>query len=191
MTRPALSAALLAATLAPVTLPAAPWVVDKSHAAITFEVEHFGYSNVPAQFRSFEAKIDFDPENIEATKASISIDATSFDSNFAARDEHVIGPDFLDTAAHPTIEFVSTSVTATGDDTAKVTGNLTLRGVTKEVTFDATLNKLAPGPFPPNADVAGFTINGSIDRTEFGLDTYAPAIGVVIPVTIHLEMSPE
>ncbi len=185
------AAALATSLLLPAVAISGPWAIDKSHAFINFEIEHFGYTSVPGQFRSFDAEIDFDPENIAATKASLTIDAASFDSNHEARDNHVKAADFLDVEAHPTITFVSTNVVETGDNTAKISGDLTLRGVTKEVTFDATLNKLAPGPFPPNADVAGFTITGVIDRTEFGIDTYAPAIGVNIPVTVQLEMSPE
>ncbi|MEO1541467.1 MAG: YceI family protein, partial [Pseudomonadota bacterium] len=88
------------------------------------------------------------------------------------------------------ITFVSTGVEQTGDNTAVVTGDMTLLGETREVTFDAVLNNLGPNPFNPEKTIAGFTLNGEIDRTEFGMGFGAPAIGTVIPVTINIEMSP-
>lgn len=187
LTRLLLATAL---TAAPLAATAADWALDKGHASISFTVSHFGFSDVPGQFRSFDAEIDFDPENIEATQARFVIDAASFDTNLAARDEHVLSEDFLDVATYPTIIFVSTSVKQTGDGTALITGDLTIKDVTREVSFDAVLNKLGASPFDPSLQVAGFTITGEIDRTAFGVDAYAPAIGAVLPVTISFEISP-
>lgn len=184
------AAAVFAAFLNPMTANAAPWAIDKSHSSITFSVEHFGFSFVQGQFRDFDAEIDFDPEDIEATKATFTIDAASFDSDEEARDDHVRTPDFLDVEGHPKIVFTSTSVEKTGDNTAVVTGDMTLRGVTLSVTFDAVLNKIGPSPFNPSQQIAGFSITGQIDRTTFGIETYAPGIGAVIPVAINFEMSP-
>ncbi len=175
---------------APLAASAEPWNLDRGHASITFTVSHFGFSDVPGQFRAFDAEIDFDPKNIGATQASFTIDAASFDTNLAARDEHVLSPDFLDVAEYPTITFVSTGVEQTGETTATITGDLTIKNVTNEITFEAVLNKLDASPFDPSLQIAGFTITGEIDRTEFGVDTYAPAIGAVLPVTINLELSP-
>jgi polyisoprenoid-binding protein YceI len=169
---------------------AEPWTVDPSHASITFTVNHFGFSDVVGQFRSFAAEVDFNPEDIAATKATFTIDAASFDSNFGPRDEHVKSPDFLNVAAHPSITFVTTAVAPTGETTADVTGDLTLLGVTQPVTFKAVLNQRGPSPLNPEVEVAGLTITGEVDRTAFGMETYAPAIAAVIPVTINLEMSP-
>ena len=175
---------------APMTAVAAPWAIDKGHASINFSINHFGFSDVHGQFRSFEAEIDFDPENIDATSASFTIDAASFDTNLVARDDHVKSADFLDVGEHPTITFVTTKVTQTGDETAEVAGDMTIRGVTKAVVFQAELNQLGVSPFDPEVEVAGFTISGEIDRTEFGMDTFAPAIGTMLPVVINFEMSP-
>lgn len=185
-----LSAALLAATLTPVSLAAAPWSLDKAHSSISFSVEHFGFSFVQGQFREFDATIDFDPEDITATQATFTIDAASFDSGDQSRDDHVRTGDFLGVDAFPSIVFTSTSVEKTGDDTAKITGDLTIRDTTLEVTFDAVLNKIGASPFNPAQQIAGFTVTGEIDRTNFGVDTYAPNIGAVMPVTINFEMSP-
>jgi len=169
---------------------AEPYVLDKSHAHVTFTVDHLGFSNVHGQFRDFDAQIDFDPEAVEETRLRFVIQAASVDTFWAERDKHIRSADFFDVENHPEIVFESTSVTPTGGETATVTGNLTLRGETREVTFEATLNKLGPSPFDPSKTVAGFTVRGEIDRTEFGMDYAAPAVGTVIPIRVELEMSP-
>ncbi len=183
----ALSAIL---ALSPLGAVAATWTLDKSHTHIGFEVSHLGFSTTNGMFSDFDAEITFDPENIEATSVSFTIDAASVNTFWPARDEHVKTKDFLNVGEHADITFVSTTVTQTGDNTADVTGDLTILGVTKPVTFAATLNKIGPNPFNPDVTVAGFDLTGEIDRTEFGMGFGAPAIGAVIPVSISLEMSP-
>lgn len=185
------AAAALAATLiaAPAAL-AEPYVMDKSHAHVTFTVDHLGFSTVHGQFRSFDAEIDFDPGQVEATSVVFTIEAASVDTFWEARDNHIRGKDFLDAENHPTIVFQSTSVTPTGADTATVIGNLTLRDVTQEITLEAKLNRLGPSPFNPQQTIAGFTATGEIDRTAFGVTYAAPAVGVTVPIRIDLEMSP-
>lgn len=188
-----LTSLLLAAALATAPLTAAvsaPYVLDKSHAHIKFSVGHLGFSNTHGQFRKFDADIDFDPGNVEATKVTFTIDAASVDTFWEARDKHIRSKDFFDVGNHPTITFSSTSVTPTGSDTADVTGDLTMRGVTKPITLKAKLNKLGPSPFNPSKEIAGFTVTGEIDRTEFGISYAAPAVSAIVPIQIDLEMSP-
>lgn len=175
---------------APMTAVSGPYVLDKSHAHITFEVGHLGFSTVHGQFRSFDANISFDPDNVEATQVTFTIDAASVDTLWEGRDKYVRGKDFLDVENFPQITFVTTSVAPTGADTADVTGELMIRGVTKEVTFSTRLNKMGPSPFNPNQTIAGFTATGQIDRTAFGVSYAAPAVSAIIPVRIDLEMSP-
>ena len=187
LTALALTAALALGTPAAI---AAPYVLDKSHAHVTFTVDHLGFSTVHGQFRAFDAEIDFDPGRVEATKVSFTIDAASVDTFWEARDKHLRGADFFDVDNHPSITFVSTSVTPTGAETADVTGDLTILGITKPITLQAKLNKYGPSPFNPQQQIAGFTVTGTIDRTAFGMDYAAPAVGVEIPIQIELEMSP-
>ncbi|MEW5422798.1 YceI family protein [Amorphus sp. 3PC139-8] len=182
----ALSTAL---TLAPVAA-FADWQIDPSHTAVVFEVEHFGYSEVTGVFPKVEATIDtFDPENLETASFAVTLDATAVTTFWDARDEHIKSADFLDVETYPEITFVSTEIKKTGDDTADVTGDLTIKDVTKPVTFKATINKVGESPVMQGTEVAGFTLTGEIDRTEFGVDTYAPAIGAVLPVTINVELN--
>jgi len=187
-----LRALVLSSALAilPLGAVAAEWTIDKSHTQITFSVNHLGFSDTNGIFREFDAEVDFDPEDISATEVSFTIDAASVDTFWQARDEHIRRADFLDVENHPEITFVTTSVAQTGDSTADVTGDLTIRGVTQEVTFAAVLNNIGPSPFAPDTQIAGFTLTGEIDRTAFGIDYGAPAIGAVIPFTVNMEMSP-
>ena len=81
-------------------------------------------------------------------------------------------------------------VTQTGEETADITGDLTIRGTTLEVTFNGRLNKAGPSPFDPSKKIVGLTVEGEIDRTAFGISYAAPAVGATIPIRIDLEMSP-
>ncbi|MGF1447291.1 MAG: YceI family protein [Pikeienuella sp.] len=179
-----------AALLAAAPAFAEPFILDKSHAHVKFSVDHLGFSQTIGHFRDFDAEINFDPTDIEAAQVRFVIEAASIDTFWEARDEHIRGADFLDVANHPEIVFASTDVVQTGDETAQITGDLTIRGVTKPIIFQAELNKIGPSPFDPAKTVAGFVVTGVIDRTEFGITYAAPAVGVEIPVEIHLEMSP-
>lgn len=186
---PVLPAALAGLLLAaPAT--AQPYVVDKSHAVISFTVDHLGFSDVKGVFQEFDAEIDLDPDAVENSSVRFVIDAASVNTFWPKRDEHIRGEDFLNVEAYPNIVFESTEITPTGGDTAEVQGNLTIRDVTRQVTFEAELNKMGPSPFDPDTTIAGFAVAGEIDRTEFGVDYAAPAVGAIIPVNISLEMSP-
>ncbi len=190
MRRTAFSLAAAAAIALAGPAAAEPYVLDKSHAHVKFSVDHLGFSATQGVFREFDAEIDFDPENVEAAEVRFVIQAASVDTFWEARDKHIRNADFLNVAEYPEIVFASTKVVQTGEETAEITGDLTIRDVTKEVTFQATLNKIGPSPFDPDKQVAGFRAVGQIDRTEFGIDYAAPAVGAIIPVEIHLEMSP-
>ncbi|MEM6973619.1 MAG: YceI family protein [Pseudomonadota bacterium] len=169
---------------------AAPYALDKSHTTITFQVSHLGFSNTHGVFREMDAELSFDPEAVEETEVRFVVQAASIDTFWAKRDDHLRNADFFNVDQFPTIEFVSTSVTPTGSETAKVEGELTMLGQTHPVSFDAQLNKMAPSPFNPNKTIAGFTITGEIDRTTWGMGYGAPAIGTIIPIQVDLEMSP-
>ncbi|WP_424928425.1 YceI family protein [Amaricoccus tamworthensis] len=181
-------AAAAAISVAP--LPAfAEWTLDKSHASIFFDVEHLGFSTVTGTFEEFDANITFDPEDLAATEVAVTIAADSVNTFFEARDEHVKNADFLDVANHPEITFVSTGIEMTGDNTAELTGDVTIKGTTNSETFDVVMNQVGENPFNPEQQVAGFTITGDIDRTDYGIDFGAPVIGAVLPVTINIELN--
>ena len=183
-------AALLSLAL-PGTAPGEPYLVDKSHAFVTFTVDHLGFSMVHGQFLDFDVEIDFDPSNVEATRVRFSIKTASIETYSAARDGQLRSPAFFASDRYPEMVFTSTMVRPTGSDTAEVTGDLTIRDVTREITLQTKLNRLGPSPFFPDITVAGFTITGVIDRTEWGMTFGAPAIGALISIQIDLEMSPK
>lgn len=176
------------ALTAPLSASAQDWAIDPSHTSILFEVDHLGFSTVKGTFREFDAEVTFDPDNVAATTVTFTVDAASVDTFWAARDEHVRTADFLDVANHPEITFVSKSVTLDGDTAATVVGDLTIRGITQEITLEGTLNQIGENPFVPGQEIAGFTLTGEIDRTAFGIDLFAPVIGAVLPLTINVEL---
>lgn len=188
--RRSLAAIAIAAALQASAAPAEPYAIDRSHAFVTFTADHLGFSTVHGQFRDFDAEIDFDPGNVEATWVRFAVRTASVETFNAARDDHLRSAAFFDSAEHPEMVFHSTSVQPTGTDTAEVKGDLTIRGNALPVTFTAKLNRLGPSPFFPDIPVAGFTITGTIDRTRWGMTFGAPAIGIQIPIRIDFEMSP-
>lgn len=184
-------AAASALTLSAAPVAAAPWTIVDGHGAVTFSVEHFGFSSTPGLFRDFSADIDFDPEDIESSSVSFTIDAASIDTNWEARDEHIRSGDFLAVEEYPEITFVSTSVNKTGEDTAEVVGDVTMKGETNEEAFTATMKRIGPNPLDEEQTIAGFVVEGEIDRTDYGVSYAAPAVGAVIPIRLDLEITPE
>ncbi|MEM9097044.1 MAG: YceI family protein [Pseudomonadota bacterium] len=185
-----LAATGLALFLAASPAASEPYILDKSHAHVTFSVDHLGFSTVQGSFREFDAEIAFSPEKVEETQVRFVIQAASVDTQWPARDEHLRSKDFFNAKKYPEIIFQSKTVTPNGTDTAVIIGDLTMVGETREVSLEARLNKMGPSPFNPDVKIAGFTVTGEIDRSQFGINFAAPAIGVQIPIRIDLEISP-
>lgn len=185
-----LHSVFLTAAVALAPLPAlAEWTMDKSHTSIFFDVAHLGFSTVTANFNEFDGDISFNPEDLAATEVSMTIASNSINTFFGPRNDHVMGADFLDVETYPEITFVSTGIEVTGEGTAIMNGDMTIKGTTIPESFNVVLNKVDANPFNPNQEVAGFTITGDIDRTDYGIDFGAPVIGAVLPVTINVELN--
>ena len=165
------------------------YTLDKSHTAIHFTVDHVGYSLTHGFFTEFDAEIEYDIDKPEDSSVVFTIDATSVNTLWPARDKHVRAKDFLDVRKHAEIVFESKEIEVTGEDTAKLTGDLTIVGVTKEQEFEVLLRKSAPSPFDSKMMVVGFQVTGVIDRTDFGISYAVPAVGAGIPVQIDLEIN--
>ncbi len=161
----------LALALAVVALPARAeketFALDKSHTEIGFKVRHF-VSKVGGRFAKFEGTIVLDRAKPEDSAVEIKIDATSIDTSSPSRDKHLNSADFFDTAKFPEITFKSTKVAAKGKDAFEVTGDLTMRGVTKPVTLTVTANGFTSDG--RGGQKTGFDVTGKLNRKDFGVN---------------------
>jgi polyisoprenoid-binding protein YceI len=182
----ALSFALLLPALAaadPVT-----YKVDADHSGVGFSIRHF-VSNVSGRFRDFDGVIKYDKANPAASSVEFTVKAASIDTSNNDRDEHLRSKDFFDVQKFPTLTFTSTKVVAKDANTLDVTGNLTMHGVTKPVTFPVTLLGTVK---TPKGEKAGFETNFKVDRKEYGitwnnvLDS-GPVLGDDVKVNIEIE----
>lgn len=148
---------------------AADYTIDTKgqHASITFRVKHLGFSWLTGRFDRFSGTFSYDEKAPEASKVSVEIDTASVSSNHAERDKHLRNTDFLSVDAFPKATFVSKSVTPAGDGKATVVGDLTLRGVTKEVAIDAAY--VGGGADPWGGTRAGFTGTTKITLADYGI----------------------
>ena len=170
----------------PITIaaPAGDYASDPNHASVEFKLHHLGLSFYTLKFKTFDATVTFDPANIAASKVSATIKAADilagYPGDYVANhtgtkfksweDDLANSTNFLDAGKFPTITFVSTSVEPSGERSAKVTGDLTLKGVTKPVTLDVTFSgETASHPFG-KVPAIGFSATGSFKRADFGLD---------------------
>lgn len=175
------AAATPAAAAAPNTAPAGAYKIDKTHASVTFKVNHLGMSNYTARFTGIDGALAFDPANPAAMSVEASVDTKSIETDYPNSDVNfdaeLSGAKWLDAAKFPKITFKSTKVETTGANTAKVTGDFTLHGVTKPLTLDVTFNGgYASAAMDPNPRI-GFSATGKIKRSEFGLGFGVPAPG--------------
>ncbi|SDG73927.1 Polyisoprenoid-binding protein YceI [Pseudomonas thivervalensis] len=147
---------------------AADYVVDKEgqHAFVDFKISHLGYSYITGTFKDIDGKFSFDAAKPEDSKIEFNVNTASVFTNHAERDKHIASADFLNVSKFGKATFVSTSVKSTGKNTADVTGDLTLLGVTKPVVVKATF--LGEGKDPWGGYRAGFEGTTTIKRSDFG-----------------------
>ena len=169
-------------------VPSGNYGLDKSHGYITYTYSHMGYSTPHVGFRSFDVGLVLDNENTANNAVDVTIDATSIDSRVDAFNGHLNGPNFFDTANHPTITFKSTSFEAADEDKFSIAGDLTIKGVTKSVTLDATLVKAANHPMRKTPTI-GVTAETKVSRSEWGLSRAVPNVGDEITIFISVEMT--
>ncbi len=172
----------------------ANWTVDQSHSSVGFEVKHMMVSKVRGHFGSYTANIEAD-DLTDLTTGSIEfqIDVASINTNNEDRDNHLKSADFFDVESNPTIDFKSKSITKDGND-YKVNGDLTIKGVTNEVSFNVEFG--GKGKNPWGVDVYGFEAETKINREDFGLTWNAPLetggvlVGKDIKIKVELEVNP-
>ena len=153
------------ASVAPVAQ--ATWAIDPSHSLVEFGVKHMMFTTVKGRFATVSGTIVTDEANPAAASVRAEIDVASIDTREAQRDAHLRSPDFLDAEQHPAITFASTHVSARGRGRYVVTGDLTIRGVTREVSLEAELS--GRGADPWGNERIGFSATTTINRKDFGL----------------------
>jgi len=184
-------ATILVFLVIPVFAYGTTWQVDPGHSSFQFKVRHLMVSNVKGDFTTVRGMVAIDEQNISNLKVDITIDAASVNTSHAKRDEHLRSADFFDVAKYPTITFVSKKIERTGKDTLKVIGDLTIRGVTKEIAVDVE-GPTAEVKDPGGNFRRGATATAKINRQDFGIlwNRVLDAGGVVVgdEVNIYVEV---
>jgi polyisoprenoid-binding protein YceI len=175
---------------AAVSVQAAPvtYKLDPHHTMVLFSWNHFGYSNPTADFGLGEGTLVFDEQHPAQSSVEVTLPLADLDTHVPALDEHLKKPDFLDAGKYPTVTFKSTKVQPLGGHKFKVTGDLTVHGVTKPVVLAATLNRIGPHPMS-KAQSIGFDATASIKRSDFGVGAYVPNVSDELTIRITTEGS--
>jgi len=188
LTVTALSGAALAQTDAlvrdPIQVRSGSYVLDPAHGKITWSVDHLGFSTYVGQFTNVAAKLDLNVRNPAASKLDASVKMDSVGTFHDSLDRHLKTADFFDTAKYPTATFRATGIRMIDADSANITGNLTLRGVTKPIVIEADFNQAGVNPVDKMYSV-GFDGRAKIKRSDFGINYGLPVLGD--EVILHFE----
>ncbi|MEZ5938810.1 MAG: YceI family protein [Hyphomonadaceae bacterium] len=174
-------------------LPAGLYKLDPSHASLVFHVNHLGFSNYTASFRTFDVVMTLDPADPEAAEVSASIDLSSLEIPSPPEGfvKELLGPDWLGAGTAPEMTFESLNIVQTGPASADINGNLTLKGSTQPVTLHATFNGGWPGNVYDRHARIGFSAHGGLKRSDFGVSMGIPEpgtqMGVSDEVTFEIE----
>jgi polyisoprenoid-binding protein YceI len=172
-------------------MAASTWNIDPVHSAIHFSVRHMVVAKTRGRFSKWAGQISFDPRNPAGSSVQVTIEPASIDTGDAQRDGHLRSADFFDVEKFPQATFKSTRVEGNGGDQYRITGDLSIRGVTRPVSFDATFE--GAGKDPWGGERAGFSASTSIDRRHFGLEwnkaleTGGLLVGEKVDLTLEVE----
>ncbi len=165
-------------------LPAGTYKSEQGHAYVAFQYLHQGFSRPIIRWGTTDATIVFDAENPENSKLSVTLPTKDIDTGVEAWDKHIKSADFFDVEKYPEITFVATDIDQIKDGYGKLTGDLTIKGVTKPFTLTGTINKVGKN-FRSGVDMFGVSATGTLNRSDFGVDTYAPMaeeISIIVEV---------
>ncbi len=177
------------ATAAPrrTPVPTGRWAVDPSHSSVEFQVKHLGIASVRGHFANFGGTLEIG-EDLASAKAYGTVDAGSVDTNDEARDAHLRSPDFFDVERYPEIRFESREITPKGDETFEITGDLTMHGVTRELTLRAEITGTEQDLY--GNERVGVEVTGELNRSDYGM-TFNQALGsgnVLVSDTVKLRI---
>ena len=162
------------------------YILDPSHSQIIFNYNHLGFSTTYVMFSGFEGEIMFDQEDPAASSVSVSMPVMSMFTGWEARDGHFMSGDFFGASKGDLVTFTSTGIEGTGDNTAMITGDLSMNGFTKSVVLDAKLNQVGEHPMA-NTPWAGFDATTTILRSDFDVGNFAPFVSDEVNVQISIE----
>ncbi|MDG1376212.1 MAG: YceI family protein [Yoonia sp.] len=180
------AAALLAAVSTTAIAAPEAYTLDASHSQIVFNYNHLGYSTSYGMFSGFNGEIQFDQEDPAASSVTVSFPVMSMLTGWEERFAHFMSPDFFDGTDEEMVTFTSTSIEVTGDNTALITGDLTLNDVTKSVVLDAKLNQIGDHPMA-GKPWAGFDATTTLLRSDYNLGQFAPFVSDEVQVMISVE----
>ena len=160
--------------------------LDEKHAYLSFSYSHMGLSNPRLHFSAFDAELELDGNNMAQSNVRIAVNVASIESGVAELDEELRGADFFDVANHPEITFVSNGYEETSENEGRLSGDLTVLGITKPVTLDVTINSAAMNRMV-RKEMIGFTASGAINRSDFGLSAYDKFVGDELNLDIRVE----
>jgi len=167
-------------------IPKATYALDPNHVNVVFKISHLGFSTFIGRFNTIGGELAFNSSKPEKSKLTVKIDPASVDTKVAKLDEHLKGEDFFNVAKFPEVTFKSAKIEKLSESTGKVTGDLTLHGVTKPVTLDVVFH--GAGLFPmTGAMTLGFDAEAKIKRSDFGIDKYIPMVGDEVTLIIEAE----
>lgn len=180
-------ASAVALASAPAFAATTAYTLDPGHTQVVFSWNHFGYSNPTAQFGKVEGTLEFDQADPTQSSVNVDIKIASINSNVAKFDEHLKSADFFDVAKFPAATFKSTKVEkGSAPDQLKVSGDLTIHGVTHPATLDVKVNKVGEHPMR-KAPAVGFDASTTIKRSDFGIGKYAPNVSDEVKIAITVE----
>ncbi|PVB63781.1 YceI family protein [Labrenzia sp. 011] len=159
---------------------------DKSHANLAFSYNHLGFSTTEGRFGNWDGVLLIDKETPSNSSVEFTIDIKSIDTFFADRDAHFLGPDFFDAEKYPQATFKSTKVEQTGENQLEVTGDLTIKDITKPVTLTVNVTTLGEHPMLKK-EAAGFAVSTVVKRSDYGMDMFAPYVSDEVAVTFNAE----
>lgn len=167
-------------------LAAEKFVLDSSHSQVVFDYNHLGYSTTFGMFSGFEGEITFDEDAPENSTVSVSMPVKSMFTGWEQREAHFMSADFFDASDEDLVTFTSTGIEVTGDNTALITGDLTMNDTTQSVVLETTLNKRGDHPMAGKPWI-GFDATTTLKRSDFGVGAFAPAISDEVNVRISIE----
>lgn len=182
------AAAALATVLvaAPALAEPVAYAFDKSHANLSFSYNHLGYSTTDGRFGNWTGDLVIDLDAPENSKIAMKVDVATLDTFWEERDNHLKSADFFGVETHPEASFTSTEVRKTGDTTLEVSGDLTIKGVTKPVTFDVTVNTVGEHPMA-KVPAVGLDATAVVKRSDYGMTMFLPYVGDEVTISFSAE----